>query len=268
MTTWVYDRTPAGEMHVVVVTPAAKPGQRFPVLVALHGRGEAAKGPAQGARGWVDDYGLLRAMDDVSSPPLRLRAFEGMADARRLSAMNESLSRDPFGGLIVVCPYTPDLLAGDRQLSAAEPLERFVVEDLLPRVRRETPAIGTAESTGIDGVSLGGRASILIGLARPESFGVVAALQPAFALGETAELTRRARDARAKNPSLVLRLLTSKKDFFLEETQALAAEWQRAGVPARLDVVVGDHSYAFNRGPGVREMLVLHDRALRGASPP
>jgi hypothetical protein len=30
---------------------------------------------------------------------------------------------------------------------------------------------------------------------------------------------------------------------------------------------VGTHSYRFNRGPGGLEMLLFHDRALRGLAP-
>jgi len=37
-----------------------------------------------------------------------------------------------------------------------------------------------------------------------------------------------------------------------------------AGVDNELAVIPGPHDYEFNRGPGVYEMLVFHDRALRG----
>jgi len=61
-----------------------------------------------------------------------------------------------------------------------------------------------------------------------------------------------------------VRLLTSREDYFLVPTRTLGAELEQAGVENRLDVVEGDHSYEFNRGPGVYEMLLFHDRALRG----
>jgi enterochelin esterase-like enzyme len=134
----------------------------------------------------------------------------------------------------------------------------------LPRVYRETPAVGSAESTGIDGVSLGGRASILVGLLRPEAFGAVAALQAAFDSADATELTRRAKAARAKNPKLALRLLTSEGDFFLHSTKTISTAFSDAGIDHDFVLIPGPHDYPFNRGPGVYEMLLFHDRALRG----
>jgi enterochelin esterase-like enzyme len=252
-------------MQVVVSVPKRKsPEEKFPVLITMHGRGEAFKGPARGARGWVDDYWLPRAVERLEHPPLTARDFLSIADPDRLVRTNQSLERDRYQGLIVVCPYTPDILAGDRPFQAARPLRDFLVDTLLPRVYRETPALATRASTGIDGVSLGGRASLLVGLGRPTAFGVVAGLQAAFDSADAPELGRLAELARKANPELILRLLTSDGDYFLEPTRAIAREWQRLGIPHELIVVPGPHNYEFNRGPGVFEMLLFHDRALRG----
>jgi enterochelin esterase-like enzyme len=266
--TWVYPESPAGPMHVVVSVPERSAASaRLPVLVALHGRGEALKGPARGARGWVDDYWMPRAISRLHHPPLTSSDLLGMADAARLTRINESLTRAPYRGLIVVCPYTPDIWAGNQPLSRAEPLTRFVVEELLPRVYREVAAVGTPESTGIDGVSLGGRAALLVGLNRPEAFGAVAALQPAFSSADAPALAQLAKRARERNPKLRIRLLTSLEDFYLVSTRHISRALTEAAVPNQLDVVPGTHDYDFNRGPGVYEMLLFHDRALRGEQP-
>jgi enterochelin esterase-like enzyme len=174
------------------------------------------------------------------------------------------LGERPYRGLVVVCPYTPDILAGDRPFRAAAPLAKFLVDELLPRVKRETPAVGSAETTAIDGVSLGGRAALLVGLERPTAFRVVAGLQAAFDSADAPELARRARDARQANPSLVFRLLTSEGDYFLNANRAISRAFAAAGVPHALTVIPGPHDYEFNRGPGAYEMLFFHDRALRG----
>ncbi|MCU0693072.1 MAG: esterase, partial [Polyangiaceae bacterium] len=77
------------------------------------------------------------------------------------------------------------------------------------------------------------------------------------------ELARRAKLARGKNPGMRIRLLTSERDFYLESTKAISAALTDAGIDNTLDVVSGDHSYDFNRGPGVFEMLLFHEHALR-----
>ena len=267
--TWVYDRTTVGPMQVVVSIPRrASAETRLPVLITMHGRGEAFKGPARGARGWVDDYWMPRAIDRLEHPPLKPEDLLHLADPVRLASMNESLAQKPYRGLIVVCPYTPDILAGDRPFAAANGLAEFLVDVLLPRVYRETPALGTRESTGIDGVSLGGRAALLVGLERPTAFGVVAGLQPAFDSADAPELGRLAELARRQNPRLVLRLLTSDGDYFLQPTRAISREFKRLGIAHEFRLIPGPHNYEFNRGPGVFEMLLFHDRVLRGEPAP
>jgi enterochelin esterase-like enzyme len=263
--TWHYDESPLGPSEVVVLTPAgATRADPLPVLVAFHGRGESLKGPKLGARGWVDDYTIGATVRRLERPPLTLPDLLGFVTKERLVSLNAGLAAHPYRGLIVVCPYLPDALHGDRAFSDGPAFARFVVEELLPRIYRETPAIGTAKTTGVDGVSLGGRAALLVGLSRPEAFGAVGALQPAVDTDETGRFADLAKVARAKNPDLKLRLLTSDGDYFLEPTLALARSFVAREVPNQVDVVMGPHNYEFNRGPGGYEMLLFHDRALRG----
>src|SRR5262245_20443807 len=49
--TWSWESSEIGKMNVVVVLPERAPDERFPVLVTMHGTGEALKGPERGARG-------------------------------------------------------------------------------------------------------------------------------------------------------------------------------------------------------------------------
>jgi iron(III)-salmochelin esterase len=262
--TWRFASTPVGPIEVVVSLPARREDERFPVLITMHGRGEAVKGVARGARGWVDDYWLPRAIERLGQPPLTAADLLKLGEPERIARMNAALATRSYRGLIVVCPYTPDILAGDRPFKAALPLAEFLVDELLPRVRRETPAIGSPESTGVDGVSLGGRAALLVGFERPTEFGVVAGLQAAFDSADAPELARRASAARERNPKLVVRLLTSERDYFLNANRSISRALSSAGVPHQLAVIPGPHDYVFNRGPGVYEMLFFHDRALRG----
>lgn len=261
---WEYPTSEVGVERVVVLLPEREPSARFPVLVALHGRGEALKGPAAGARGWVDDYWLPTTIERLARPPISLEDLRGFADDARLQRLNQSLQQRPYQGLIVVCPYTPDTLPADESIDRAAPLARFVVRTVLPRVYRETPAIGTPESTGVDGVSLGGRAALGIGLLEPQAFAIVTALQAAVRSDNSQDILRRAREAKTQKPTLRVRLLTSSDDYFLKANTLLAENLNHEGIPTELVNVPGPHDYDFNRGPGGYEMLMFHDRVLRG----
>lgn len=265
--TWSWPDTPIGAMNAVVVVPERDASERFPVLLTFHGTGEARKGPEKGARGWVDDYGMLKALERLKHPPLTNEDLEGFADPKRLALLNAALAKEPYRGLIVVNSYTPDMLRGDEPFSKVPPLAMFAIGELLPRAYRETPALGTAQTTGVDGISLGGRAALAIGLRNPESFAAVGALQPAFDLDNAGPVAQRAALARQKNPALAFRLLTSEGDYFLASTRAISTAMRQAGVPNVLVVIPGPHDYPFNRGPAVYEMLIHHDRVLRGLPP-
>jgi enterochelin esterase-like enzyme len=251
-----------GNRAVVLVPAWGGADARYPVLVALHGRGEAVKGPERGAWGWARDYALVRAIERVCAPPLTAADLEGFADEARLARQNRSLAERPFGGLVVVCPWVPDLdLKSD---VALREYAAFVTGVLLPRVRRETPALQAPAATGIDGVSLGGAVALRVGLGRPEAFGAVGALQPAILNDPPAEWVEIAKAARARNPQLKLRLLTSTEDYYRGAVERASAALQKADVAHELAVVPGPHDYPFNRGPGAVELLLFHDRALRG----
>jgi enterochelin esterase-like enzyme len=265
--TWTYASTPIGPMNAVVVLPERAPDERFPMLITFHGMGEARKGPEKGARGWIDDYGLLRAIERLQHPPLTAEDLQGFVDESRLAKLNAALAAEPYRGLVIVNSYTPDMLRGDEPFSKIPPLAKFVVGELLPRAVRETPAIGTPQTTGIDGISLGGRASLAIALRNPEAFAAVGGLQPAFDLDNAGAVAQRASLAKQKNPALSFRLLTSDGDYFLASTKAISAAMKQAGVAHELVVVPGPHDYPFNRGPAVYEMLLHHDRVLRGLPP-
>jgi len=261
---WDLGAQPWGSGRAAVVVPNwGGPSARFPVLVALHGRGEALKPPAEGALGWPHDYALVRAFDRLRSPPLTEADYEGLVDPPRMAEANSSLARHPLDGLVVVCPWLPDV----RPAATADiaGLTRFVLDVLLPRVRSETPALTSPEATGIDGVSLGGVLALRIGLASPQSFGAVGGIQPALSDGAEADWTALAQHARAARPGMRLHLLTSHQDYFRDAIVAASRAWQRAGIAHDFADVVGPHDYIFNRGPGSIELLLWHDRALRRA---
>jgi hypothetical protein len=257
-----------GPGRAVLLIPSwGAPAARYPLLVALHGRGEAMKAPADGAMAWPRDYALVRAYDRIRAPPLTPMDYEGLVEPARLSETNASLFERPFGGLVVACPYLPDL----RSAATADvaPFARFVLDVLVPAARAQAPVLPAPESTGIDGVSLGGILALRIGLAAPDRFAAVGALQPALANApiDPDPLTALALAARARRPDLKLRLVTSHDDYFHDPVVAQSRAWTAAGVSHELADLPGPHDYVFNRGPGSLELLLWHDRVLaRGAS--
>jgi hypothetical protein len=230
------------------------------VVVALHGRGEAMKPPADGALGWARDYALVRAVDRLRAPPLRAADYEGLVEPGRLAETNATLSRRPFGGLVVACPYLPDV----RPAATADISDytRFILDALLPRVRAETPALSTADATGIDGVSLGGVVALRIGLGSPEAFGAVGGIQPALSDTPPGDWMSLAAAARSHRPALKLRLVTSHDDYFHDPVTAVSRAWSAGGVAHDFADLPGPHDYIFNRGPGSLDLLLWHDRAL------
>jgi iron(III)-salmochelin esterase len=257
---------PVGPEKAIALVPRGQDsGGGFPVLVALHGRGESVRGIEAGARGWIDDYDLGRAISRLRSPPLMREDFRGFVDDARLARLNASLAARPYRGLIVVCPWVPDILSNrDRpNLDAALPFGNFVVDQLLPRVVAETPALQDRNATGIDGVSLGGRASLVVGFAHADRFGAIGTLQAAVQDGESSAIAARARAALA-NGALRIRLVTSDRDPFAGAITQLHSAFDELRIDHEYLVIPGPHDYAFNRGPGGIEMLLWHDRVLRG----
>lgn len=258
---WDLGPQPWGPGRAVVVVPTwGLPDARYPVLLALHGRGEAVKAPADGAWGWPRDYAMVRAIDRLRAPPLTGADYEGFVEPARMAALNTALAARPFGGLVVACPHLPDVqpaTTGD-----VTQLGRYLVETVLARVRKETPALAAPESTGIDGVSLGGITALRVGLTLCGEFGAVGGLQPAVQRGQDAEWTALAQAARARRPALALRLVTSRDDYFRDPILGISHAWRAAGVAHEFADLPGPHDYVWNRGPGSIELLSWHDRVL------
>jgi iron(III)-salmochelin esterase len=237
----------------------------LPIVIALHGRGETVSLDV-GARGFKDYYGVERVDGRLRAPPITREDLLGFTTNDRLAKINASLAAQPYRGVVLACPYAPDLRA--LRPAAAEPYGRFLTETLLPRAREKAAAPAAPERTGIDGVSMGGRLALWIGFRFAELFGAVGAMQPALRVEEAASVAALASAARAKNPGLRLRLLSSDDDPFLAAVKAASAKMTDAGVSHDLVIVPGPHNYEFNRGPGCAEMLLWQERALRALPPP
>lgn len=228
----------------------------WPVLVALHGRGEAGRGLAAGAHGWRDDYDVDVIRAKLEAGTLSRADSKGMLSDARVADIVASLLKEPYRGLRLVCPYCP-VPSGDWS-----GFGRFVTGPLLERAGNPTRA-----ATGIDGVSMGGRYALEIGFGMAASFGAVGALQPAIREADADVFAERAEKARDVHGKQSIQLVTSTYDPFRAPTEALSAALQKRGVQHHLRVTEGPHDYIWNRGPGAVEMLLFHERVLRGLPP-
>lgn len=259
---WEFEQEPFGRTPVLVHVPRHHRAERVPVLLTYHGRGEALKPPLEGVRGWWQDYGLERAVERVSKPPLTQEDYQGWVDRTRLDEVNRGLTAQPYAGLILVMPFLHDVLKGTELLSHGPHLVRFVKERLVPAVRDRLKTLEVGP-WGVDGVSLGGRAALWIGLSLPEQFSIVGATQAALDLEELDTVVQLARRVRERQPGLLLRLVTSDEDYYRDVVEELAARLKQTAVSVDLARLRGKHGYRFNRGPGAFEMLLYYDRQLR-----
>jgi hypothetical protein len=244
------------------------PGRRYAVLVALHGRGESLKGPSRGTLGWNVDYLLPQAYGALGRGRLERVDYRAFVTDRHLAAVNAELGSRARDGVLVVTPYVPDLLAQNVPREEMARYGEWIVNGLLPAVRRAYPQAARGRAgTGIDGVSLGGRVALEVGFAHADAFGAVGAIQPAVT-GETERVATLARTAGETHGAQAIRLLTSEGDPFLAATRELSTELQERRVPHSLLVLPGPHDYEFNRGPGAIELLRFGQNALASEEEP
>lgn len=252
-------RTPDERVAVLVPDPLPDHSS-LRVLIALHGRGESLKPPADGAMGWPRDYSLTNLVEHISNPPLKPDDFQNLVDDEHLVEMNRALAAKPFGGLVVVCPYLPDHDAFDA--TKVDEIENYLIDVVLARAKKELPISSDRRATGIDGVSLGGITALQVGLARPEIFGAVGALQPAIRPEKIGTLTTLASKAKQAGSLPKLRLTTSRDDVYRAVISQTDSSWTAAGIAHDFGDLPGPHDYIFNRGPGGLEMLFWQDRML------
>jgi enterochelin esterase-like enzyme len=255
---WFFPTELGGDKRAVIVMPKEVPvGVRLPVLVALHGFGESTD-PKTGAYGWLKSYGIDRSYQALATAPLEKKDFEGLVTDERLAAINAALEKRPFGGLIVACPYMP------REIGAPSmPMEwygQWIGQRLLPRIRKELPALDGPASTGIDGVSLGGWAALRVGLLRPDLFGVVGTLQAAILDAPQVDwaMTLTQQQLRGRP----LHVVTSTDDAYRATLESFDKRLADKGIAHEFLMTQGPHDYPWNKGPGGIEMLLWHDRVL------
>lgn len=234
---------------VVLVPKSASRDKPLPLLVALHGMAET-RDARTGAYAWLQGYGIDATIEAMKAPVFPRAALGTFADDAYAKLVTDELTAHPYRGLVIACPYV------DRGLNVH--YNDWLADTLVPRLRRDAPVLATAASTGIDGVSFGGLAALGAGMARPDVFGVIGALQPAISqddyVGALAE------SIPAQLAGRPLRLVTSSDDIFRRRIEALHDKLVATSTKHELRITPGPHDYAWNRGAGAVEMLAWHDR--------
>lgn len=231
----------------------------FPVLVLLHGLAETAREDL-GLRAWSERYGLIDADARLRSGVVEREAPNRYLTAERATAIDGELRRRPYGGLVVVCPFTPNVYKGGATFTTLDRYAGWITDTLLPAVRAAAPVRRDPLSTAIDGCSLGGYVALEVFLRRPEAFGALGGVQAAY--GERlAELyAQRIRAAVARVGPRALHIETSVWDPSLQAHRTLSERLRRLGVENDLAVLPGGHDQNFLREIGTLEMLLWHDR--------
>lgn len=257
------ERSPNLPRRCALALPSAgastAPGP-LPLLVLLHGLGETASERA-GIDAWLGPYGLRRAWERLALPPVT-REEQPYWSAPELSELNASLAAEPFRGLAIACPFLPRASASGLGIGR---YARWLEQVLLPAVRERAPSVSRdALATGLSGVSLGGYVSLEVFLQKPELFTTVGTVQGAFGADRAALYARRLAEVASKRRVGAF-VSSSSADPYRRANERLYRELSARGVPARISVRRGPHSQAWLREIGSLEMLLWHDRALRGA---
>jgi hypothetical protein len=235
------------------------------VVVLFHGLGETTS-EAVGIRAWADRYGLVAAAARLRRPPV-VRTLPDVVflTDERLAELNASLAQEPFRGVAVACPYTPNVFKQPSMAGALDRYATWVTDGLLPEVRSRLRLGNAPEAVGVDGVSLGGFVSLEVFLRKPEAFGAAGAMQGAFGTNLAPVYAERLRAAVERVGARTLRIASSSWDKGRESSIRLVKELDRRGVPATLAMSPGPHDQRWLREVASVELLLHYDRVLRAA---
>ena len=234
--------------------------ERVPLLVLLHGLNETQE-ERMGAFAWIERYGLGTAYERLRRAPVARTSTAPLWTDERVAEINAELAKRPFRGMVLACPYMPDL-----QISSPSELDRYakwITDVVVPRAHKEAPTLTDAKYTGLDGCSLGGHFGLEVFLRRPEAFGAWGGVQTAIGEASAQEYARRLAEVLAKVGPKDIHVETSTNDAFRRGNEAFSASLAKRGVPHEFRMVPGPHDQAWLRESGTLEMLLWHDERPR-----
>jgi hypothetical protein len=238
------------------------PNERVPLLVLLHGLGESID-ERLGVYAWLDRYGLGTAYERLEHPPIARAGPRADWTATRLAEVNAMLGAQPFRGLAIACPFTPNVYKQPNPGAAIDRYARWIADTVLPRARAEAPVWPDAAHTTLDGCSLGGFVGLEVFLRVPELFAAWGGVQSAIGEGSAGAYAERIARALARTGPRALHIETSEADPFCSANEALSRALGDRKVAHELRVLPGPHDQPWLREAGTLEMLLWHDRLPR-----
>ena len=239
------------------------PNERVPLLVLLHGLAETVD-PKMGAYAWLEKYGVGTAYDRLRRAPLEKTNRRGDWTDARLAEVNASLAAQAFRGMAIVCPFTPNVYKSKNPGAEMDALAAWICDEVVPECQVDAPVVPDPSRTGLDGCSLGGFVWLEVFLRRPEAFGSWGGVQSAISEAGAPSYAERLDKALARVGPRKLHVESSTQDPYRGANELLAKELGRRKLPCELRVSPGPHDQPWLRETGTAEMLLFHDRALRG----
>ncbi len=231
---------------------------KYPMVIAFGGAGECSRSPRDGALAWISYYKADEAARALVSNKLTVSDFRNLVTQEQLDTFNKRLHKDPYKGVILVCPYSP-LLRGTSGLEIPE-YEDYIMNELIPAVQKQYRV--DPSRIGVDGVSMGGARSMYYGFKYPDIFRRIGSVQAAVAPFMDV-YTRLIQTNKDKIRKCSIQVVSSDGDVFLKSVEKFSAMLNSMKVPNSLLILKGPHDYIFNQGPGSLALLAFHGSSAK-----
>jgi predicted alpha/beta superfamily hydrolase len=219
---------------VRIYTPPSydrEPARRYPVLYVHDGQNAFTTVGTNVAFGW-GNWELDRTVNSLCAAG-RLREIILVAvdcSAERYQDYRGPAYPWPEAELKELKQRPP--ATGDN--SRYEKYQRFLIEELKPKIDREYRTLSDASNTGVLGSSMGGICSLALAWERPDVFGKAASLSGAFQVEKTNFLSNVLRPYRGRPKPVRVYLDSGTCDYSggddgRSQTDAVAAELRRIG---------------------------------------
>jgi hypothetical protein len=239
------------------VFPHGFSSRSYPALLLLHG-----VGGREGLEAWRTRYGLFERYAELRRPPLVSGGERArFMPPRKLARLNAELAKQPFEGLVLICPKPPAPEATAARATQVAGYCDWVESTLLPRAAM----LGNVDDTpclGLVGYASGAPLAAELFLRKPHLFRTLGLAQPSLDQDVRA-LARRLRNGAGQSGFAGVHLQTSSGHQQRASVRALQREFASLGVAATLDELTGPAGDASWREAGLLSVLAWHERLLQ-----